>query len=320
MEYNGNNNTFFNGVGQQQGSAPYGSNTHVEKNLELLLKYIATGQTVLTDEAYEHMHAIMRERSHVMKPQATRGPDMDDQQPQAMHSQFEDMTPQHVVKQTALLECPKSMVGRVIGKAGGTIKALQEYTGAMIQIDQSTDPTRVTLAGSPQSLQLAISMVSDIIKGKFKEFAMLRQIANAKEMVHQHGGNGMGTQPVYVQGYGFLPPAQSMGGNLPSHDVRDVESHGFYSAGLQQQQQQQYTTTSPNHSIVLSQLMQLAAVNQQQPQRVPAGDGFLSDHAGLTGQYPCVNATFPTQNSGMCTGYIEKATSLGGTSTTDSLF
>ena len=53
---------------------------------------------------------------------------------------------------------------------------------------------------------------------------------------------------------------------------------------------------------------------------VPAGDGFLSDHAGLTGQYPCVNATFPTQNSGMCTGYIEKATSLGGTSTTDSLF
>jgi hypothetical protein len=36
-------------------------------------------------------------------------------------------------KQTAVVECPKSMVGRVIGKGGETIKALQQYTGAMIQ-------------------------------------------------------------------------------------------------------------------------------------------------------------------------------------------
>lgn len=37
-------------------------------------------------------------------------------------------------KQTAVVECPKSMVGRVIGKGGETIKALQQYTGAMIQV------------------------------------------------------------------------------------------------------------------------------------------------------------------------------------------
>ncbi len=52
-------------------------------------------------------------------------------------------------KQTAVVDCPKSMVGRVIGKGGETIKALQQYTGAMIQIDQSVDPTRVTIAGAP---------------------------------------------------------------------------------------------------------------------------------------------------------------------------
>lgn len=129
-------------------------------------------------------------------------------------------------KQTAVVECPKSMVGRVIGKGGETIKSLQQYTGAMIQvgaagtlgphlsqpagwvvsrgpqlrrrpelpnrrctnpapnltyrlltlslpllcasplqIDQSTDPTRVTIAGSPQSLQLAVSMVSEAWAG-----------------------------------------------------------------------------------------------------------------------------------------------------------
>lgn len=109
-------------------------------------------------------------------------------------------------KQTAVVECPKSMVGRVIGKGGETIKSLQQYTGAMIQIDQSTDPTRVTIAGSPQSLQLAVSMVNDIVRGTFKGFAMLRQIAISTS---QPGMPGYGQpQPVYVQGYGFVPPSQ----------------------------------------------------------------------------------------------------------------
>lgn len=145
-------------------------------------------------------------------------------------------------KQTAVVECPKSMVGRVIGKGGETIKALQQYTGAMIQvrwwwrhglravgqrvqrpessrrqrcplphcsclpwrpaspmqIDQSTDPTRVTIAGSPQSLQLAVSMVNDIVRGTFKGFAMLRQIAISTSQQAALGQYGQ-PQPVYVQ-------------------------------------------------------------------------------------------------------------------------
>lgn len=60
---------------------------------------------------------------------------------------------------TATIECPKSMVGRVIGKGGETIKALQQYTGAMIQIDQSQDPTRVTIVGDRRSVDTAASMV-----------------------------------------------------------------------------------------------------------------------------------------------------------------
>ncbi len=61
--------------------------------------------------------------------------------------------------------CPKNMVGRVIGKGGETIKALQQYTGAMIQIDQSQDPTRVTIVGKKQSLHTASSMVK--VRGAF---------------------------------------------------------------------------------------------------------------------------------------------------------
>lgn len=81
-----------------------------------------------------------------------------------------------------------------------------------LQIDQSTDPTRVTIAGSPQSLQLAVSMVNDIVRGTFKGFAMLRQIALSSS---QPGMPGFGQpQPVYVQGYGFVPPSQVCAGCL----------------------------------------------------------------------------------------------------------
>jgi polyribonucleotide nucleotidyltransferase len=65
----------------------------------------------------------------------------------------------NALQSTMTVSCPRSMVGRVIGKGGETIKALQQYTGAMIQIDQSQDPTRVTIAGDAHSLRIATSMV-----------------------------------------------------------------------------------------------------------------------------------------------------------------
>lgn len=52
----------------------------------------------------------------------------------------------------------RARVGRVIGRAGETIKALQCYTGATIQIDQSSDPTRVVLAGPDGAVRLAAAM------------------------------------------------------------------------------------------------------------------------------------------------------------------
>lgn len=68
--------------------------------------------------------------------------------------------------------------------------------------DQSTDPTRVTIAGTPASLQLAVSMVNDIVCGHFKGFALLRQLTQ------RTGQHTIQPQPVYVEGYGFVPLSQ----------------------------------------------------------------------------------------------------------------
>lgn len=112
-------------------------------------------------------------------------------------------------RQQTVVDCPRSMVGRVIGKGGETIKALQQYTGAMIQIDQSCEPTKVTVAGSAQSLQLAVSMVRDIVAGNFKGFALLRQLTSGTGPQLPQGYEHFSqAQPVYVEGYGFVPPSQ----------------------------------------------------------------------------------------------------------------
>lgn len=108
---------------------------------------------------------------------------------------------------TSVLECPRSMVGRVIGKSGETVKALQTYTGATIQIDQTQDPTRVSITGAPYSLSLAVSMVTDIVRGSFKGFALLRQATRPP------GGRAgyppfVEPRPVYAPGYGLIPASQ----------------------------------------------------------------------------------------------------------------
>lgn len=108
------------------------------------------------------------------------------------------------------------MVGRVIGKSGETIKALQTYTGALIQIDQTVEPTKVTISGTPHSLSLAVSMVTDIVKGTFKGFALLRQITNPGGVRAGPLANPMANpRPVYAPGYGLIPPSQVRGLQAP---------------------------------------------------------------------------------------------------------
>lgn len=66
---------------------------------------------------------------------------------------------------TEHLDCPKGMVGRVIGKGGETIKMLQKTHGVNIQIDQSGDPTKVQVTGPPAAVQRTLAQVREIIQG-----------------------------------------------------------------------------------------------------------------------------------------------------------
>lgn len=103
----------------------------------------------------------------------------------------------------SVLLVPRARVGRVIGRAGETIRALQTYAGASIQIAQEVDPCRVVLAGPPPAVALAECLVRDIVAGCFKGFALLRQQAAA-------GAEGrVEARPAYMPGYGLVPHTQA---------------------------------------------------------------------------------------------------------------
>jgi far upstream element-binding protein len=61
------------------------------------------------------------------------------------------------------MNCAKSMVGRLIGKQGDTIKQLQRNTGANVQIDQTQDPCIITVTGQTANINSAIRDINNII-------------------------------------------------------------------------------------------------------------------------------------------------------------
>lgn len=109
------------------------------------------------------------------------------------------------------IEVPKATIGRVVGKDGATIKALQSYTSSLIQIDQTVDPVRITISGTPHALNLAVSMIQDVVRGTFKGFALLRQSTLMNSGAYPGQQQQPAARPVYAPGYGLIPPSQIYG-------------------------------------------------------------------------------------------------------------
>ena len=63
-----------------------------------------------------------------------------------------------------VVECPNSMIGRVIEKSGETINTIQASTGAVVQSQQDSNPFCVTISGSIPVVESAYSLAEEIAR------------------------------------------------------------------------------------------------------------------------------------------------------------
>lgn len=100
-----------------------------------------------------------------------------------------------------ILSCATNLVCRLIGKGGTTVQCIQLFTGAVIEVNQATDPAIIRVVGSSSlSVRLAASMIQDIIESKFKGFTLLRELVQAHEQ-----SSTQRDQFVYAPGFGLMP-------------------------------------------------------------------------------------------------------------------
>jgi KH domain len=117
-----------------------------------------------------------------------------------------------------VLHCPSSLVGRLIGKRGLTIKGVQIFTRAAIDVNQRLDPAVIAIFGPTSSTQMAASMIGDIVNGVFKGFGNLRQIALAHGSRPLSCASAISEAFAYAPGIGLLPrqqlytPGSALGG------------------------------------------------------------------------------------------------------------
>ena len=96
------------------------------------------------------------------------------------------------------VECPKSCIGRVIGRGGDTVSRIQRETQAKVHIDQNVPegaPVKVNISGYEPAVHAAIKLVQDIM-------------VNGSAGFGGGGGGGGG----YGGGYGQQPHVGAYGG------------------------------------------------------------------------------------------------------------
>jgi far upstream element-binding protein len=101
-----------------------------------------------------------------------------------------------------VMECTKSVVGRIIGSRGETINQLQSKSGARIQINQTVPegtPCKIEITGAPQSVALAAHLVQEVINGNAG--SALASVGSAG----LGAGLGVGSYGLQAGGGGFNP-------------------------------------------------------------------------------------------------------------------
>jgi len=126
-------------------------------------------------------------------------------------------------QESRVVECPKTMVGRIIGKGGETIKGLQAHSGARVQVDQTVgDPCHIVIAGAPPSVAYASEAVAAIIAGgPTQQYAVPAMAGGAG-----YGGYG-GYGAAYAYG-GYPQAAAAYAGYYPGYAGYPYGAMGGY--------------------------------------------------------------------------------------------
>ncbi|KXZ45354.1 hypothetical protein GPECTOR_55g260 [Gonium pectorale] len=170
------------------------------------------------------------------------------------------------VGSTEVLECPKAMVGRIIGKGGETIKDLQKRFSASIQIDQSSTPCKVTITGPGHMISSARRAVEELIRSTHGGLGgpSSGPPFNSPYGQQPYGGGPGGPYGGYG-GYGMPAPAYGAPGGYPygyspyPAAVPPYGGYGGYGAPGAQPDMSAYQGYG-----------QAASANQQQPQQSSA--------------------------------------------------
>ena len=98
---------------------------------------------------------------------SSENPDYLDAAKHLIQQVISDDSPQGEVQRS--VECPPGIVGRIIGRGGETIRALQQASQAYIVVDQNFPeghPRKVNISGRADAVERASRMVTELIQGE----------------------------------------------------------------------------------------------------------------------------------------------------------
>ena len=97
-----------------------------------------------------------------------------------------------------MIQCPQSMVGKIIGRSGATIQGLQDQTGAKIQIDQQKPegvPRDIAISGSAASVEMAKGLIDGLLASEGPGMAWHQQDTTTRG----HTGSRCWRRPMQLQ-------------------------------------------------------------------------------------------------------------------------
>jgi len=129
-----------------------------------------------------------------------------------------------------VMEIPKAVVGRIIGKKGETIQLLQRKSGCRMNVDQQVPfgfPCKVRMNGTPQTINIASQLIQEIMISAANQTSntIPNNTMNTGNYGNPMGGDNANKNPFMPpngspqQG---MPPGMSMapsGGMNPSYGV-----------------------------------------------------------------------------------------------------